>query len=219
MINVLLSLYNFDEEWCVKGLKDIIQKEHKVVIIPFSFHDEWMKSNEDWQMAYNKLSGNYYKDIVSPFISYGIIEENIDWINYFEDTIENAKQKIDNSDILFFTGGLPDKMMNRLEEFDLINCIENYEGIVIGSSAGAMIQINEYHISPDKDYDIFSYNKGLNLIKDFDIEVHYENTKIQNEAINKVVKDKGKKVYAIGDKGAVIIKNGEVSTFGEVRIF
>ncbi len=55
----------------------------------------------------------------------------------------------------------------------------------IGSSAGAMIQIAKYHITPDEDYNTFTYNKGLNLIKDFDIEVHYEGTEVQNKYIKR----------------------------------
>ncbi|EPZ54469.1 peptidase S51 family protein [[Clostridium] sordellii ATCC 9714] len=65
-------------------------------------------------------------------------------------------------------------MMDRLKEFKIIEDIENYKGIVMGSSAGAMVQVAQYHITPDKDYDTFSYNEGLNMITDFDIEVHYK---------------------------------------------
>lgn len=88
-------------------------------------------------------------------MNYGVKEENINWINYFKDTYENAKVKIRNSNILFLTGGLPVKMMSRLIEFDLIDDIESFTGVIIGSSAGAMVQIAEYHITPDEDYNIF----------------------------------------------------------------
>lgn len=216
MINILLNLYNFDEEWCFEILKGIIKKEYRVLIIPFSFKEEHIKDEIDWQKAYNNLCGKYYKDIVSPFLSYGIREENIEWMNYFSDTQENAKEKIRNSDVIFFTGGLPDKMMARLQKFELVNEIEKYPGIVMGSSAGAMIQISEYHITPDEDYDIFSYNKGLDLIKDFDIEVHYEETDIQKEAMKRVIKEKLKTVYAMKNRGGLIVENNKIKLLGEV---
>ena len=39
MVNLLLSLYNFDEDWCYEKLKSIIKEHHKVLVIPFSYHD------------------------------------------------------------------------------------------------------------------------------------------------------------------------------------
>ncbi|WP_346886972.1 Type 1 glutamine amidotransferase-like domain-containing protein [Clostridium sp. UBA1056] len=218
MVNMLFSLYNFHEKWVKDEVKKYINYNDKVLIIPFSFGEK-ISNHTEWQCAYNREDGAYYKSIVLPFLSYGIKEENISWINYFKDTKEEAKEKVRNSDIIFFTGGLPDKMMDRLEEFHLVNEIENFKGIIIGSSAGAMIQILEYHITPDKDYDTFSYNKGLNLIKNFDIEVHYEETEIQKHYINKVLNKKIDTVYAIKDTGGIIIDNNEVKLLGDTQMF
>lgn len=219
MINILLNLYNFHEDWCSKTLKDIIKEDHNVLVIPFSFHDEWMKNDEQWQGAYNKSHGKYYKDIVVPFLHYGIKEENIEWMNYFNDTKESVKFKIDNSDIIFFTGGLPDKMMDRLSEFEIIEAIENYKGIIMGSSAGAMIQVYDYHIAPDKDYEVFSYNKGLKMITNFDIEVHYREDEVQKDSIKKVLEEKTTKVYAIKDNGGIIVKDDKITKMGDVILF
>jgi len=219
MINILFSNYNFDEKWCFESLRNIIKSNHKVLIIPFSFHDEWMQNDNEWQNAYNSTNGTYYKDILSPFLTYGIPKENISWLNYFKDTKESAKHKITSSDIIFFTGGLPDQTMYRLEKFNLIDVIENYTGIIIGSSAGAMVQLSEYHITPDKDYDTFSYNAGLNLIDDFYIEVHYKETDIQKNSIQKVLYDRFKKVYAITDTGGILIHNNKITLLGDVISF
>ncbi|NRY58942.1 Type 1 glutamine amidotransferase-like domain-containing protein [Clostridium beijerinckii] len=181
--------------------------------------DENICNDNDWQNAYSKNNGRYYESIVVPFLNYGIKEENINWINYFKDTEENAKAKIKNANIIFFTGGLPDKMMLRLKEFNLIDDIENFTGVIIGSSVGAMIQISEYHITQDEDYKIFTYNTGLNLIKDFDIKVHYEETEIQNKCINKVLEEKRKKVYAITNTGGIIIDNKKITLLGNIQTF
>ncbi|CEN93616.1 MAG: Type 1 glutamine amidotransferase-like domain-containing protein [Paeniclostridium sp.] len=219
MINILLNLYNFHEKWCFETLKDILKEEYSVLVIPFSFNDDWMKNDNEWQTAYNPITGKYYKDIVIPFLSYGIKAENINWINYFNDTKDSSKYKINNSDIIFFTGGLPDQMMDRLKEFKIIEDIENYKGIVMGSSAGAMVQVAQYHITPDKDYDSFSYNEGLNMITDFDIEVHYKETSIQKESIKKVLKEKSRRIYAMKDKGGIIINGEKITILGDVTLF
>ncbi|OAA89389.1 Type 1 glutamine amidotransferase-like domain-containing protein [Clostridium coskatii] len=218
MVNMLFSLYNFNDTWGKDAVSKYINCSNKVLIIPFSFSEN-IKNNVDWQNEFGKDNGDHYKSIIKPFLSYGIKKKNINCINYFEDTKENAKNKIKNSDILFFTGGLPDKMMYRLKEFDLVNEIENFTGTIIGSSAGAMIQIKEYHITPDEDYDTFSYNKGLNFIKDFDIEVHYKGTEVQKNYINKVLNEKTDTVYAIKNTGGIIVDNNSIKLLGDTQTF
>lgn len=218
MVNILFSLYNFHESWAKDLVSKYINSNDKVLIVPFSFDDNICDDN-GWCNAYSKNNGRYYESIIAPFLNYGIKEENINWINYFKDTTENAKIKIKNSNIIFFTGGLPDKMMIRLKEFNLIDDIENFKGVIIGSSAGAMIQISEYHITPDEDYNIFTYNTGLNFIKDFDIEVHYEEAEIQNKYINKVLREKREKVYAITNTGGIIVDNEKIVLLGKVKTF
>lgn len=218
MVNMLFSLYNFNEKWAKNIVSKYINSNNRVLIIPFSF-DEDIKSDMEWQSEFNKYKGRHYKVIEKTFSSYGVSEKNIKCINYFKDTKESAKDKIKNSDVIFFTGGLPDKMMYRLNEFDLINEIENFKGIIIGSSAGAMIQIKDYHITPDEDYNTFSYNKGLNLIKNFDIEVHYEGTETQEKYINKVLNEKSDTVYAIKNTGGIIIDNNVTTLLGDTCTF
>ncbi|KGK90110.1 Type 1 glutamine amidotransferase-like domain-containing protein [Clostridium sp. HMP27] len=218
MVNMLFSSYNFHEDWARNAVSKYINFNDKVLIIPFSFGNK-ISSHKEWQNAYSKDNGKYYESIITPLLNYGIREENIDWLNYFKDTKENAKTKIRDSSILFFTGGLPDKTMLRLMEFDLINNIESFTGVVIGISAGAMIQIAEYHITPDKDYNKFTYNIGLNLIKGFDIEVHYQGTEIQNKYINKVLNEKRDRVYAITNIGGLIIDDSKVISLGNTKNF
>jgi len=217
MVNLLLSLYNFDEDWCYTVLKYIIKENHSVLIIPFSYHDDWLKDEFDWDKAFNNQYGTHYKEIVSPFLSYGIDENNIKWINQFKDSIDLMKEKIKKSDIIFFTGGYPDKMFDKLKKYDLIDILESFDGIMIGSSAGAMVQISEYHVTKDLDYDRFDYYNGLDIIKDFDIEVHFENTELQNLSILRCISEKKKPVYSISNDGAVLVINGKVYTLGNAK--
>lgn len=220
MVNMLFSQYNFNKTWAKDAVGKYLNDGQKVLVIPFSFNEK-IKNNNDWQKAYSK-TGKYYKIIVQPLFAFGIKEENIDWLNYFTDkkeTKETTIEKINKSDVLFFTGGLPNRMMDRLQEFDIIDEIEQFHGIVIGVSAGALIQLADYHISPDDDYKYFSYNKGLNFINDFFIEVHYDESELQNRYIEKVLKEKTNCVYGITDKGGIIVDQGYVTLLGDTRTF
>lgn len=108
-------------------------------------------------------------------------------------------------------------MMDRLKEFDLIDVLTQHNKVVIGYSAGAVIQFEEYFSSPDADYPTFNYYKGIPYLRDFYLQVHYENTKEQNELINKVIKERRKTVYALyKSKGAIIVYNDKIKIVGSV---
>ena len=174
----------------------------------------------DWNALYDKKIGKFYNGIVGGFAAYGILEENIVFINYFTDTKETAAQKIKNADVVYFLGGLPDKMMDRIKEFDLYDTLMQHKGIVMGYSAGAVIQLAEYHLSPDNDYPEFNYYEGIPYLRDFYMEVHYEGTSAQNEAIQRVLLERGKTVYAtVAQTGAILVDNGNIKLLGNVKMF
>ena len=141
-------------------------------------------------MLYSKENGKFCGGITGGFASYGIPECNISFVNYFEDSEESAALKIANADIVYFLGGLPDRMMDRMKEFELYDVLMEHNGIVMGYSAGAVIQLSEYYLSSDNDYPKFQYYEGLPYLKNFYLEVHYEGTEIQNASIQRVVSDR-----------------------------
>lgn len=218
-MNILLNQYNFDEPWAKPALENIIKPDSKVLIVPFSFKDDLMQGNCDWIKHYGNISGKWYPEIVRPFLQYGLKEEDLTWLDYYLDTAETAKKKIWKSDIIFFTGGLPDKTMDRLAEAGLVQAIQQFTGVIIGCGAGASIQFQEYHITPDEDYDEYAYRHGFNFIRDFEIEPHYAGTPVQEEAIKRYKRERGKTLYAISDQGGIIFDDGKLTFFGDVKTF
>ena len=169
---------------------------------------------------YSKENGKYYAGIINGLASYGILERNISFVNYFADTKNSAAEKIEKADIVYFLGGLPDRMMERIKEFDLYDTLMKHDDIIMGYSAGAVIQLAEYYLSPDEDYSEFQYYNGLPYLKDFYVEVHYEGTDIQNDAIQRVIAERGKTVYATALRsGAILVDNGSVKLIGNVKTF
>lgn len=220
MINILLEGYDIDASWIYNELKNYIKPHHSVAVVAFSFRDSQVKTLLDWNALYSKENGRYYGGIVGGITAYGIPEENISFINYFTDTRESAAQKIKIADIIYFLGGLPDRMMDRIREFDLYDVLMAHNGILMGYSAGAVIQLAEYHLSPDDDYPEFKYFEGLPYLNDFYMEVHYEGTEVQDEAIRRVLSERGKTVYATAVRsGAILVDNGNIKLIGDVKIF
>lgn len=219
MINILLEELDIDAPYLYDELKNYIKPSHSVAVVAFSFRDDCMDSS-DWDALYGKNSGKYYNGIVGGLTAYGILEDNITFIHYFSDTKQSAAQKIKTADIIYFLGGAPDKMMCRIKAFSLYDILMQHEGIVMGYSAGAVIQLSEYHLSPDDNYPEFQYYEGLPYLHDFYLEVHYTGTAAQEAAIQRVLAEREKTVYATSSRaGAILVDNGSIKLLGDVKVF
>ena len=212
MINVLLSSYDIHEPWAKETIEPLLHKNMKVLYIPFSFDQSDMKNHETFEQRRQM----HEEGIFRPFHYYGI--DDIDFIDYFYDNHETAIDKIQKSDIIFLTGGFPDQYLARLNEFKISDTIKNSDKIIIGASAGAMIQLDNYHITPDDDYPTYQYQDGLGLVSGFEIEVHYCHSDIQEAGLKRVIKEKHLPTYTIPNDGGLLIKDQQMETFGTAAL-
>lgn len=220
MVHILPDILDFSADFLFAELKRWIHPESKVAILAFSYRDCSVRCLTDWNRLYAKGGGMYYDAMVAPFLNYGIPESQIRWINYYTDTKANAAEILRQADIIYLPGGLPDRMLERIDDFDLRNSLLSFQGVMMGYSAGALIQLQEYHLSPDSDYPEFCYRKGLPLLRDFYLEVHYEGTDVQNQAIQRVLNERCQTVYAtVTDRSAIVVEGSEIKLLGDVRVF
>ncbi len=219
MVNILLEGYNIAEPWLYESLKPYIKPEYKVAVVAFSFHKRRVHTLAAWNHLYSRECGIYYQGIVEGFTAYGIKEENIRFLNYFADSREQARQKVEDADILYFLGGSPGQMMKRIKAFDLYDVMMHHKGLIMGYSAGAVIQLAEYHLSPGE-FPYFAYYEGLPYLQDFYLEVHYDDSDAKNKAIQTVLSERKKPVYALRYMaGALLIEDQTVRPLGAVEIF
>lgn len=207
-MNILLSSYSFDETWAQETMKPLLYKGMKVVVIPFSFDQSVVKTMEDFDTMYHR----HEADIKKVFQFYSI--DDIDYIDYYRDTHQEALKKIQSADVIFLTGGLPDQYFERLSEWELITPLKETNALIIGASAGAMVQFAHYHITPDEDYPEFQYQCGLGLVDGFEIEVHYCHSSIQDESIKRVIKEKALPLYTIANDGGLYVDGDKRMPFG-----
>lgn len=210
-MNVLLNTYAFDAPWAAETLGRYIRPQMRACIVALSFCAGWTEEQAE--------SERHRHMLLPAFAHYGIAPEHITLVDWFHDTPASASQKIAESDILFFTGGWPDHMMHRLEQWQLVEQIESHGGIIMGCSAGAMVQLSRYHITPDPDYDSFSYCHGMNFIHDFAVEVHFRELPIQYESIDRVRRELGKPVFGVYDDGGLVVCGDEVIIMGHVNYY
>lgn len=219
MIQLLLSQNNFDSEWAVKTLTPFLRPSMKVLILPFAFSPKLIRTSRDWDQSYGK-SGTYYRDIIKPFLKYGIFESDIKWANYFEDSTERIIDLMERCDVVFLPGGLPQRLQERIEFKKLTAALRTVPRMVIGVSAGALVQLPEYSLSPDRKYRKFVSLEGLSVTDlPFYIEVHYTSTDRQLEFIRCALETQTDTVYAISNNGGLLIVDGAIKELGKVVRF
>ena len=217
MVNILFDCPNTED--FVEDLSKYFKKGDKVAVVAFSFYDDYVYDAESWERVFG-AGGNCYFETIDGLAPFGITPEDISFINYFTDTKESAKQKIEEADIIYFTGGLPDRMMDRIKEFELTAALLAHSGVIFGYSAGAVIQLKEYHLYPDGDYENYGYYEGLPYLDGFYHEVHYEYKPEQDESIRRVLHEREKDVYVSHTRGGgIVVENGEISIIGRVDVY
>ena len=162
MYSILLSSFEKGIDIVKEELKKIINKEFNVVVIPWSFAIE-LKTNNIKEF-FNEDKENKY---LGPLKELGIKEENIKVLDCYNDSKEYMIDSINNSSMIMFTGGNPEMLYKKVEEAGLINYIKDYKKIVIGSSAGAELQLKKYFIKKKNNYyKKFCFYEGFGIIKE-----------------------------------------------------
>lgn len=209
MINFLSSRSIYDQVPFKEEVLKYLKPEMKVAILGFSFFDSFNKekylSEYDYGMPYDLK-------MKEMFLNLGI--KSYTWIHYHVDSKDDAIKKIKEADIIYFPGGAPDLMMIRIYEYGLEEVLKDQNKIYMGSSAGAMIQKDIFHISPDNEYHKFMIVEGLGLLSGFHFDVHYRRRNKQKSAIKKVHRNTKEDIYAIMDDGMMIIDNNKIKLVG-----
>ena len=146
-------------------------------------------------------------------------EQNIAFLDYFDKAAARAVIQIAESDVIYFTGGLPDRMMERIADYGIMEALKAFNGVVMGFSAGAMVQLEEYHITPDEDYPAYCECRGLGYVGQMDVEVHFAGSEAQMDGIDRSLHSLGHKVYAIAEDGLLLVQDGAVRCIGNVAVY
>lgn len=180
----------------------ILKKGAKIIFIPFA-----VKEIEKRESRVNAIS-NALKEHKEFF--FFVLNED-------KQTKEEMIKEVNEGDALFILGGDPILLLNEIKRLGLKDTIINFEGVLIGYSAGAMI-LSEKLIIPggmDKNYPNSKILEGVGEF-DFSIVPHY--TPESNSILKEL--SKNKEIYAIPDKSALIIKNGgRIKKIGKVYSF
>lgn len=218
MYSVLMSNFSSGFVYIKDKLRDIIDKDTKVVVIPWSFAAE-LESRNIKDFFDDKKFNKY----INPLIEMGLNKDNVIILDCYKDSKEYMINSINNSSILILTGGNPEMFYNKVMESYILDCLKKYNKIIIGASAGAELQLNKYFITKKNNYyKKFAWYNGFGIIdNDFYFDVHSVNKGRYLPSLEKRSKDIKKDIYCLFDSGVIIYnrENRKIDTYGEVIIF
>ena len=188
-------------------------------------------ANMDWQINNPRellQGGNYYNEQFEPFERFNVSKDHF-YIVHPNDDIEMVKSRFMHCDTILLSGGAMSVIETLLNYFGLWTLMKVSDKHIIGVSAGALIQLEKYDITPyiDDDYNYYDTCKGLGLVKDLRLIVHYNNERKEHQEILQYLTDlvidemcetnKDIMVVALSDNEGIIIdndKNYELKVFG-----
>lgn len=201
----------------VDQFKNDIKKYDKVVFVSSDINNPKEKTMEYANIFFDSL-----KMVGIEFRNYLILDGS---------KIKEAKQYIDGADLVLLSGGDTYNQHLFFEAMDLKSILEDYQGVLIGQSAGALnMSLNVFNSPEEMEESEPIFFDGLGLV-DINIEPHFEYDtsnfdeaqKYQREAIikesfNRPIYGQVNKSYIRidGDNNAVIygetylIENGNI---------
>ncbi|MGM7684546.1 Type 1 glutamine amidotransferase-like domain-containing protein [Cytobacillus sp. Hm23] len=182
---------------CNKLLAYHVKAEDRLLIIPFA--------TEEFKVD------RWFKFVRETFDNFGI--HHIKLLDY-QLSNEAMQNEIESHNILFFTGGRPEKLMERLLTKGLVHSIKSFSGIMVGVSAGALVFSKNCLITKDDDYPQTQVIKGLELV-DFCVEVHYDEN-IDRELL---FLSANQDIYAIPNGSAIMWEEQIITPINNIFYF
>lgn len=148
----------------------------------------------------------------------------IEFNNYYvltSDKLDKIEEYINSSSLVFLSGGITYIQHQLFQKINLKQLLSNYEGLVIGQSAGSINLASNVYNSPE-DYDeSHIYYEGLGLT-DINIEPHFElDTSVFSELDlyqrEHVLRESYKRcIYGLPDGSHILINSDGISFYGDI---
>lgn len=142
----------------------------------------------------------------------------------YEDTKNKAKELVNKADFIFLSGGDTYIQNCFFNEINLKELLKNFDGIVIGQSAGSInMATNVFNSPEEKEESEPIYFEGLGLTE-LNIEPHFnlDSTNFneyENYQRDYILKESEKRtIYALCDTSHILIINDEKNIYGESYI-
>jgi peptidase E len=150
------------------------------------------------------------KRLVDYFLSLGAT--TINFIDY-SDSYETIVKKMADSNLIYLTGGLASVLVERLKNLGVDHLLQNYRGVIVGRSAGALALCRKCIITCRSNSKVKIID-GIGLL-DITLKVHYKPEK--DSTLEKL--SRKEKIYAVPEGSALVYNNAACSFIGKVYLF
>jgi dipeptidase E len=172
-------------------------KTPRVLVFP------WARASFDRTYLKSKLMFDYFRSLGA---------STVDTVDY-SSTLEEIKEKISDSDLVYLTGGVPSVLVERLKKSGIRSLLKDFEGVIVGRSAGALALCKKCVITCRITSEIKVID-GLGLV-DLTLKAHYK--VVKEEKLKELSKTLD--IFAVPKGSALIYNNGNLSTINNVFFF
>ncbi len=164
----------------------------------------WARASFDQTYKRRKRLFNYFRSLGAC---------NVDFVNY-SNTCKEIKMKVECSNLIYLPGGLASVLVKRLKNKNVDTLLRNYDGVVVGRSAGALALGKKCVVTKNRRHPTCKMIRGIGLV-DFSLKAHYKPSK--DSALKRLSKED--KIYAIPERSALVYEDGYLSFMGNVYLF
>lgn len=164
------------------------------------------------------ITRHYLERFLTHFQHKAITFQN-SYIVDFELLPEEAKKRIAEADVVWLSGGPTITQITHINDYGLVEALQNRSGITIGMSAGSINMAKQVVLARDINDNVpeLSIYDGIGLV-DVHIEPHL------NEASEEHIRDIEEAalhapIYGLYDESFIVDADGDITVFGDYKLF
>jgi len=159
----------------------------------------YVSNQKEWEKYFGK-EGILSNKILSELQQAGADTKKVFFYNYYAEEY----RPLAGFDYIIIPGGDAVLGIERIKSSFLYRELTAYRGKIIAYSAGALLLLKEYFLSPNYYYKELTFHKGLGIIdSDFTLEVHFDNSVQMRENIQAACEALKLPIIAIGNDGGI----------------
>ena len=163
----------------------------------------WARASFDESYLKSKLLFDYFRNLGA---------RTVKILNYSTEPRE-IKERVCESNVVYLTGGVPSVLLERLKKLGVDSLLKDFEGVIVGRSAGALALCKKCVITYRSDLSV-KVIAGLGLA-DITLKTHYRLG--TDEALIEL--SKVQDIYAVPKGSALVYDNSKLSFINDVYLF
>ncbi len=163
----------------------------------------WARASFDKTYPKSKIIFDYFRSLGA---------STVNTVDY-SCKLEEIKEKISESDLVYLTGGVPSVLVERLKKSGICSLLKDFHGVIVGRSAGALALCKKCVVTCRSNSEVKVID-GLGLLN-LTLKAHYK------LGIDEKLRElsKTQDIFAVPKGSALICDNDNLSAINNVYLF